>query len=517
MNQSIEDTREENNKNSHKRENNLVLSIDQNGKIVRFNSECERITGYNKNEVLNNHFSNYLATEYHSKRWDVIFDSMIKDVSTQDFEFPLITRYGNEVVILWSTLPVVNSGDIVKEIGLIGETLTPEEEIIKFSDDNEKTKRDISKDDKNGNRILFEIGNKKLVFGKNKKTTSKNIRKIKGDRSKKENIQEKNDKKINRRKKVKFEKNKINKNYEKLGEDYKEIKNNLKELEKINKELEKENKKLKIELESGKIRYKDKKQIEEDEITEDINKIKLRNLLKEFFTSIHKTLDGKKRKEEFSKLMDDLDERKNILDSLENKIIEDKKNINFERNELLRLREKLELLEEEVEKRREFLVEQEKKFNESIINTSEKKETKNNKKLDEIIDDKNNNIDVEEVDFNEFLNKSDAAAIVQRGILKQVNNSLADMLGYNIEEIADRSLFDFVDQEGFEGIEKYYRERLKGTDSSSYESIFLTKDNNKIWVNVNIKSSYLHGEKADIMLFKKQDNKINEENKKEEK
>ena len=71
--------------------------------------------------------------------------------------------------------------------------------------------------------------------------------------------------------------------------------------------------------------------------------------------------------------------------------------------------------------------------------------------------------------------------------------------------------------ECFEGIEKYYRDRLKGTDSSSYESIFLTKDNNKIWVNVNIKSSYLNGEKADIMLFKKQDNKINEENKKEEK
>ena len=158
-----------------------------------------------------------------------------------------------------------------------------------------------------------------------------------------------------------------------------------------------------------------------------------------------------------------------------------------------------------------------KKINESILNTSEKKETKNNEKLEEIIGDENINIDVEEVDFTEFLNKSDAVAIVQRGILKQVNNSLADMLGYNIEEIADRRLFDFVDQEGFEGIEKYYRDRLKGNDSSSYESIFLTKDNNKIWVNVNIKSSYLNGEKTDIMVVKKLDNKIDKENKKEEK
>ena len=53
MDKSTEKSWVENDGYSQNRESSLVLSIDQNGRITRFNKECEKITGYDKNEVLN--------------------------------------------------------------------------------------------------------------------------------------------------------------------------------------------------------------------------------------------------------------------------------------------------------------------------------------------------------------------------------------------------------------------------------------------------------------------------------
>ena len=67
MHQSAEELNKR--KNLLNRLNNLVLSIDQNEKIIKFNNECEKIFGYNKDEILNSNFSDTLIPNRYQKQW----------------------------------------------------------------------------------------------------------------------------------------------------------------------------------------------------------------------------------------------------------------------------------------------------------------------------------------------------------------------------------------------------------------------------------------------------------------
>jgi PAS domain S-box-containing protein len=100
-------------------------------------------------------------------------------------------------------------------------------------------------------------------------------------------------------------------------------------------------------------------------------------------------------------------------------------------------------------------------------------------------------------------NIQDGVAIVQRGILKKVNNRFAKLLGYKMNEVVGKSLFDFISPESFLHIERYYLDRLKGVDSLKYNAVFLTKENNKLKLEVSTKITEFNGEKAEFTIFKK--------------
>jgi len=69
----------------------------------------------------------------------------------------------------------------------------------------------------------------------------------------------------------------------------------------------------------------------------------------------------------------------------------------------------------------------------------------------------------------------------------------------------EKNLFDFVIPEGFSGIEEYYLKRLKGENITSYGTMFITKDDSKIGVEVITKPVFFRDEKAEIAVFKKID------------
>jgi PAS domain S-box-containing protein len=94
-----------------------------------------------------------------------------------------------------------------------------------------------------------------------------------------------------------------------------------------------------------------------------------------------------------------------------------------------------------------------------------------------------------------------SAAIVQRGIVKQINTSFMELLGYSIDELVEKSYFDFIALEGLADVEKYYLDRLKGDGVSTYKTVFSTKDNTKIPVEVVIKQTVYNGEKAEIVII----------------
>lgn len=209
------------------------------------------------------------------------------------------------------------------------------------------------------------------------------------------------------------------------------------------------------------------------------------------------------KKDESESMIHELEERKNMLDNLETQLIKEKESINKQRDEFFKWRKKLEELEDEIENRRKELVENERMFNERFVSSSN---LSNNDKFTEDNDGLtfDTKKDEEISESHEILDKiPESAAIVQRGILKQVNQRFIELLGYNANDVLlDKSLLDFVDSEGLSGIEEYYLNRLKGVTISSYETIFLTNDNKKIHVEIYTKSIIYNGEKADIAIVK---------------
>jgi PAS domain S-box-containing protein len=100
-----------------------------------------------------------------------------------------------------------------------------------------------------------------------------------------------------------------------------------------------------------------------------------------------------------------------------------------------------------------------------------------------------------------FDEMSGYVAIIQSGLIKQVKNSFARFLGYEIYEIIDEKLTNFVTPESFYEIERYYISKLKGNEPSSYKVTLLKKDKSKVNVRVNTKPIYIDGKNAEIISF----------------
>lgn len=516
MVKSAEESRERDNRDSRNRESLLVLSIDQNGKIVQFNKECEKIAGYSRDEVLDRELFNFLIPEHYFEQWEKMFDSARRNEAINDFELPWLTQQGYEIMVSWSSFPVESIGDTVGNICLVGKFITPPgdigESIIEHTEKEIEDKSDAGEiDEKKDNMrekniVLFRLGNKNIVFGRDYPAGSRDafgdrkVRVSSKKEKKKETVKIKSEKKV--------EKKKINENYGNLVESYSDIDKTIKKLEERNKELEKENKRLERNLKSFKTRLANKKEKskklkrEKPDKTRLSIKRKTMNLFGRWVYPLFDSLGQRRKKEEFERMIQELEERKSLLDDLETQLINDKKNIDEKRNEFCRWREKLEVLENEIENRREELVDQERMLSDRFAAY-----------LDESTRDKSTESDVEltsEVErgketseHHEILDKiPECAAIVQRGMLKQINRSFAQLLGYEMEELVEKSLLDFVAPEGFSEIEEYYLNRLKGEAVSTYETVFLTSDDRKIRVEISIKPVSYDGEKADMAVVR---------------
>lgn len=404
MHQSAEELNKR--ENPLNRLNNLVLSIDQNEKIIKFNNECEKIFGYNKDKILNRNFSDTLLPNRYQKQWKNIIKSIKKDKSMDDFKLPLLTKHGHEIMVSWASFPVKNQNGDVEDIGFVGKFINSwndaESPIVKKSKINFK-KLDIDDIDK----------------------TSKKL---------------------------------VKRNFE---------------LEHKNLELQEELKNYK----SHKIRINES------------GKPHISPIGKSIY-SISDMVGGKKKREEFERIMKELEDKRILLDERETQLTNEKRSMNERRNEFCTWREKLEFLEDELKKRADELNSKQEELKQAIL-------TGPNKPINEIVTTE----DI--IDYPDFLNHlSESAIVLQRGILRQVNDSFLNLLGYNSGELLDKSIFDFVDPEGFQGVESYYLKRIKGENISTYETIFLTKDNYKITVELSNRPTTFNGDKAEIAVIK---------------
>jgi len=506
------------NKNSRSRESVLVLDVGQNGKILRFNKECEQILGISKKEALNRQFFDFLIPERYSDQWEEIFGYARQHKPLNDIELPILTQHGREIMVLWSGFPTNNAAGLFESIGLIGKLVPQKDNVNGFSSEHVKkqvaSKADggyLAKKGKDSGRALCKLGNKRVVLKKGGHTRPKDFHgdvktKIPSKKAKKQ----KNLKKDIHSKEVKVETEKLRERHTELLRDYNDVKKTIKKLEMINAELEKENKKLgkNLSILETSLANKKTKQQKRDKTYDSM----LKKTVILFNSGTHFLFDcigGSRKKEEFERMMCELDERKSLLDDLESQIVDDRRNLADSGSEFCRWKEKLELLEDEIERRRVEVVEQEKTLNERV--TSSLDGGIHNESASEVGGEISSDVggsDIETIEHHNVLDKTvQCAAIIQRGILKQINDSFAELVGFETDELMNKSLFDFIAPEGLAGLEKYYLNRLKGSDSYTYGTVFSTKDNSKILVEVSIKPTTYEGKKAEIAIIKELENK----------
>ncbi len=392
-------------KEHHSDTKDLIFTIDKEDKIIKFNEECEKISGFLKYDVLNKSFLDVLIPNEYNSQWKNILFFVRKNKLIDDFNLPIVDRSGKHIMISWSSFPVKDFGGKIGDIGFVGN-------IIQVKKEN--------------------------VIKSNYKSN------IEGDK----------------------------------GDYFNEFEKVLKNFEKEKIQLEKKNLLLQKKLERKKGKNTDEKQI--DPISKSLYQVS------DFF-------GGRKKKEEMHAMFHELDQREKHLNKLEVKLEKDKQKITEQKKDLIKWRKKLEKLESEVESRIKW-VENKEKAIESYIATNINEDSSKSKL---------NNQSIEEYKYGTINNIDGCAAVVQRGIFKEVNSALAELLGYKINEIVEKSIFDFIIPEGFSGIEKYYFERLKGENVSYYDTMLLTKDNVRLSIEVNTKPIILNGEKAEIAVFKK--------------
>jgi PAS domain S-box-containing protein len=436
-----------------KKISNIVISIDRNKQISKYSKDCENILGYSKGEALNQPIFDFLIPENYLKKWKGIINYSKKRKKIDDFKLPLLDKDGQEVWISWSYFPVKNARGVLVDINLVGSLIS-----------------DIDADYK----TIVEVPKKKTEekIKKPVKKVEKNILKKPrihfSDKSEEEKAGESPVEKL-------FDRER--------SENYSELKKMIKKLKNENSELYKENKNLEKDLYSLKNRIENLKKKKEKQKQSDEKTSEDRQSFSELFGT-------KKRKQEYENMMKELNEREEYLNDLEENLKNDKNKINEQANEFKKWRKKLESLEVEIENRKNDILSKEEFIKDEIEST---KDLTVDVKVEEKV-----------VTYHDLLDKiPDSAIVIHRGILKQVNDSFADLIGYNVDEILNKSLFDFIIPEELTDVKDYYINRLMGVDVSTFETTLLTKENDKVSVEINTKPTDFNGKKAEIAVIKK--------------
>lgn len=477
----------------------LLLSITLDGEIVQFNQECERVTAYPRDEVLHKKLSDILLPVEYLPRWNALIDTITKTRQIDEFALPLKTKQDTLIPITWNGFFIKDEQGNLNNICLLGTSTQSHDSIdgnnaqdpllTKTSHQNdreatnEKQQNTISVTSLSGQHEEKEELTEKIIFKgeppddaiEQPETSSlKSIEKIVDNTSKQiDNLSQ------------------IIKG---LSGKYETINERLGNLERKDERSEKNQKRqvkhLKL-MDNGYKRATRKNMKTSPMLRFPRNESSVTEKKPSFFsdplgyTRQHQNLDRK---------IQECDHRQKDLEAFEAQLLQEKKIFDSRIEEFLQWRDKLEQLEMEIEKRRQELLTQDMVMVGQDSPISPEVITHESKVIDVVASESPN--------FQQILDGiPQSAAIVQRGILKQINTTFAELIGYPVNEIVEKNFFDFIAVDGLAGVEKYYLNRLKGESISSYTTVFSTKENEKVFVEVTVKPTIYNGEKAEIAIM----------------
>jgi len=511
--------RKENWPTSTSSKNKLVVGLNHNGEIIQFDKECQRLTGYSRTDVLQKKIDSFLISPHYVHQWQRIFQSVLNHEEINDLTIPWMATDGSEIIVSLSSLPLETNAGSVRNICFIGEcktsTAAKNNEVIPIFTKINKTstvQKNTSKT-QNTKRSLISTNDQSHITSTKKAigTNKKNIKPQKTDVQKKsieptkksQNRQNPSIPQHFRSLSKPIQNTTTNAKVKDLTKKFDKLNHKLNELEKKDRKLERKNKLLEKNLKNLKKQIKTPSNVK---ITSPSGlpaspvSTQSKFTFKKFPKLVQDPFGIKRKKGAFEQRIQELDKRTEELHTLESQLISDRKNCDKRIAGFTSWKEKLLSLEAEIEKRRQDLVDQEETLREKLSTSPVGEE--NIDTAPTMDENAHHLVDQEKDDYHMILDKiPQGAAIIQRSIVRQVNNSFAELIGFETAEIVDKSLFDFIAPEGLLEIEKYYIGRLKGSGSSSYGTIFSTKENDKISVEVSVKPTTYNGEKAEIAVI----------------
>ncbi len=520
----------------------LILSLTLDEEIIQFNKESERFTGYLRDEVLHKKLSELLIPTESSKEWKDLFDSIQKNLWIDNFVLPIKTKYNQVHMITWTGFLVKTENGTVKDICIFGKPLKTEpiERPVTLSSEPvpELKEQEVQHEIQiqvsspasepvpglNEQDVQPEIqmhvsspssetmpkrhskgppikhGVNKIMFAREKKIKGEYNRTAESEKpshpveSEKSNIsvvtiQKENDSSTQ---KLDF----IHQSLSELLQKYELVSKRLGELEK--KDRQGENKDIHLDAPQQPRKQetvpltKNQKTVTPDSLDDDQQQSE--ETEHSFFSDPfgfkrqHNELDLKKQRVEL---------RMKQLETFETHLMKEKDIFHARVEEFSRWQEKLMALETEIEKRRQELMTQEN----FVIEKRTLHPVTQGTDLTSSEIQQSTESDVPHCTDGTLDKIPQSAAIIQRGILKQINTPFLELLGYSMDEIIEKSYFDFIALEGLADVEKYYLDRLKGDSISVYNTVFSTKENVKVAVEVSIKQTIYNGEKAEIAII----------------
>ncbi|DAC72471.1 MAG TPA: hypothetical protein DSN98_05100 [Thermoplasmata archaeon] len=479
----------------------LILGLTLDEEIIQFNKESERLTGYERAEVLHKKLFDILVPQESIEQWKKLLESIRHTMWIDNFVLPIKTKQNQTHMVNWTGFLVKDEHGSSKDICIFGKPLKTEavkkqsSPVVTSVTSTQPTEQKIAV--KTTEPILqqqrreksMNYGRKKIKFAMEKKAEIEHTPAERQDQYTKPlvtigKIVEKTSQKLDL----------MNESLKDLSRKYDAVSKRLGELEKKNSELEKKSKISDKPLQLIERNYTQPIREQSDPSLGAVSSDEQQPKDKDF-TFFSDLFGFRRQYKELDERKQQLEIRSKELEGLQTQITNDRDTFNTRVEEFSRWREKLELLESAIEKRRQELMAQEDILIERVTapgfqGTVRSSEQETPKRAESAVP----------MD-NETLEKiPQSAAIIQRGILKQINTSFLEMLGYAMDEILEKSFFDFIALEGLADIEKYYLDRLKGDSVSVYKTVFSTKDDNKISVEVSIKQTIYNGEKAEIAI-----------------
>ena len=102
----------------------LVMVLNPEGRILRFNRACEQTTGYSFEEVKGKHFWGLFLTSNEVPKVKAVFDALVINQTPSDNESHWITKEGKQRIISWSNNVLLDNRDQVEYIISTGIDIT---------------------------------------------------------------------------------------------------------------------------------------------------------------------------------------------------------------------------------------------------------------------------------------------------------------------------------------------------------------------------------------------------------